>query len=352
MPMLDWIGDIDLPTIASGISYGISAIVSAYWLALSRRPPRKSGSSLSDLPPVSVLIPAHDAESALRKLLAMLAQEAYPAPWEVIVALDRCTDGSEGVVEEFIGRLPLRWIRISETPAGWTPKKYALWRATETARHDWCIVLDADTEIPKAWLSQMMGAAAGSVAVIGHAWLRGSGSLGSRLAAYEAALVQLESVGRARWGFPYMSTGRGWAVRRAWLRGGLFLWREVLSGDDDLTFQLLPKSLIRVAPTYTISAAPPTLLAALRRKWRHLQTARFYSLSLRISLASVPFLQMLLFFTAYWAPMSLLFPPIAKALALWRVGAPQAWVAIWADWLLIALQLLYPLGTWIKRSRW
>jgi len=149
-----------------------------------------------------------------------------------------------------------------------------------------------------------------------------------------------------------MSTGRGWAVRRAWLRGGLFLWREVLSGDDDLTFQLLPKSLIRVAPTYTISAAPPTLLAALRRKWRHLQTARFYSLSLRISLASVPFLQMLLFFTAYWAPMSLLFPPIAKALALWRVGAPQAWVAIWADWLLIALQLLYPLGTWIKRSRW
>lgn len=304
-------------------------------------------------PPVSILIPAHNAEQTIGYLLEALKQQTYPAVFEVVLVLDRCTDSTKHIARRYGAALPLRIIEIEMTPPCWSPKKYALWRASDLASYEWCVVADADIVIGPNWLSQLMSLAdAQALSVIGWAWLYDKGGIFSRLAAYEAALVQLEAVGRASWGFPYMSTGRGWAIRRAWLKAGLYAWREEVSGDDDLTLQLLPSRGVRVSGAASYSPAPLTFQAAFHRKWRHLQTARYYPWYLRLSLALPHIMQALVLVSAYILPWGIIFPPLSKALALRWVKAQHPWRALWADWILWGLQVLYPVGAYVRRSRW
>lgn len=291
----------------------------------------------------------------LQRLLGQLAQVCYPAPWEVLVAADRCTDSTPQVLREAASQLPLRWIAISAIPPGWSPKKYALWCLSEQARYEWCVLVDSDSEIPNDWIERLLSAGAGIAAILAPAWLRSRKGFGALLAAYEGNLVQLEAVGRAAWGWPYMATGRGWAIRRAWLRLGLFLWRGELSGDDDLTLQLLPRRAIELRWVPTYSEAPPTFWAAFRRKWRHLQTAKHYPAPLRLSLALPPAIQLIGALSGLLQPMSwpaLLLPPLAKALALHKVGTPHPLAPLWADLPLLAFQTLYPLGAALRKKTW
>jgi len=333
-----------------------------YWLLLGLRwrfyllrgkPSKPWGVSY---PPVSILIAAHNAAPTLRPLLLQLEGLRYPAPWEVIVAADRCTDETEALLQAMRGRLPLRYVGIEAVPPGWQPKKYALWQASLLAQYTWCVCIDADVVLSLDWLRAVMRAAPGHVAVLTPAWLLPKGGLGSALAAYESALVQVEALGRAAWGSPYMATGRGWAVRRAWLRAGLSRWRSELSGDDDLTFQLIPPNRVGLSAAATCSPAPASFGEAFHRKWRHLQTARHFPLSLRLSLAFVPFLQLMggigvvVFAPTAWP--ALLIPPLAKYLALRLFQAPCAAIALWADWLVLALQALYPIGAYLPKAHW
>lgn len=147
----------------------------------------------------------------------------------------------------------------------------------------------------------------------------------------------------------------GWAIRRTWLRLGLFLWRKELSGDDDLTLQLIPRKAISLhwAPTY--SPAPATFGLAVHRKWRHLQTAKHYPTLLRLSLALPPALQLVGGLLGLLQPISwpaLLLAPLAKALALCKLKAPHALAPLWADLPLLTLQTLYPIGAALRKKTW
>ncbi|MCS7296883.1 MAG: glycosyltransferase [Bacteroidia bacterium] len=349
--MIDWITGLSTEGFASLLSYTISVITSFYWALLGiRYPPRQS--ERRSYPSVSLLIPAHNAEKVIGALLKSLRSQQYPASCEVILVLDRCTDKTKTVVQEAELPFPLRIIEIERVPQSWTPKRYALWQAAAQAQYEWCVVLDADVEVGNQWLIHLMEGGEGRVAGLGRGWLKAGDSFFSWIAAYEAALVQVESIGRALWGFPYMSTGRGWAVRREWLKAGLYAWREELSGDDDLTLQLLPKGSIQVTRAWTLSPAPSTFLAAFYRKWRHLQSARHYPFGLQLSLAIPPFLQVVLLLLSPFAQIPILFVLLTKMIVLWRYEYKHPCMVWWAEWVVLVLQCLYPIGVWWRRYQW
>ncbi|MCS7189445.1 MAG: glycosyltransferase, partial [Bacteroidia bacterium] len=210
-----------------------------YWICLGIAFRWKTNRKIviSHPPPLSILIAAHNAAASLRNLLGDLRKLTYPNEWEVIVIADRCKDETEELLQSSASTLPLRWAAVHEIPPEWQPKKYALWKATELAKYSWCVLIDADVRLPPHWLSGLMAPMQGKLAIIAPAWLEGKGGIG-KIAAYEANLIQLEALGRAAMSYPYMATGRGWVVRKAWLQAGLFAWREEISGDDDLVFQL------------------------------------------------------------------------------------------------------------------
>lgn len=324
-----------------------------YWIGLGLRYALSLSSFASvspkTIPSVSVLIPARSWRE-VQPLLAQLQAQTYPTAWEICLAADRWSE-EETRMLQMQSSARLRWIWIREVPARWSAKKYALWCAAALAQYDWCVCLDADVEVAEGFLIQWMEYAAKGVAILAPAWLKA----GYPLAVYEANLVQVEALGRASWGAAYMATGRGWAVRKAWLQTGLFAWKEEISGDDDLTFQLLPDKKVVLSPIATYSSAPPTLHQALLRKWRHLQTAKHYPFLLSVSLALLPLLQLTSIcaglLSGNWL-LPLLLPPLAKMSALLLVRAPHPERALYLDWLLLLLQPLYLVGAFWRKHLW
>lgn len=338
--------------------YGVAVGLAIYWVGLGltvwrlqqqKKPP-------SPYTPLSVLIPTHRPGEA-RRLLEQLTALQYEAPWEVVLIMDRLPEESRSELHTYAARapIPIQAVEISETAASWSPKKYALLRGVEVARYDWVVVLDADVEVGGDYLSRLMEAVEeGVMAVVGLGWLRGRGM--GVLGAWEAALIQLESVGRAAWGYACMSTGRGWAVQKSWLKQGLYLWREVISGDDDLTLQMIPARCVRASAAATISDAPATFQAHLRRKQRHLQTGRYYRrgalLSLGVIAGGYSALWAIALMTGdFWGAPLLVW--LARTFAVFLCGAPVGWSGpLWDGVLVILQSAVYPLLGLVRVKRW
>ncbi len=334
--------------------YGVAGILSLYWVALGmvvRGLQRREGER-KVYPPVSILVATHRPGEG-KRFLEGLRGLRYEAPWEVVMVVDRLSSEALEEIDRVVRRVdfPVQVVQVQETAPGWSPKKYALVMGLERVRYEWVVVLDADVEVNQTYLERLMGGLGEGVeAVVGLGWLRGSG-----VAAWEAALIQIESVGRAAWRHAYMATGRGWAVRKGYLLTGLYLWREVLSGDDDLTLQLVPRGRVRASGAATMSKAPVDWWAHLRRKQRHLQTSRHYGLGLLVSLGIGVVGYVGLWLAAMWRGESwaaLLLVWGARSMAVWMSGAPVRWWSwIW-DPLVGLLQVVYPLLGLRRVQRW
>ena len=118
-------------------------ILAANLLYLRRRPAASPFPSTEKLPSLSVLVPARNEETNLRRLLPLLLAQDYP-DYEVVVYDDASTDGTWAVLERFDAP-HLQRLRGDGPPAGWVGKVHALYQATRGARGERYLFLDADT---------------------------------------------------------------------------------------------------------------------------------------------------------------------------------------------------------------
>ena len=73
--------------------------------------------------PLSVIIAARNEADRLQRNLPEVLTQSYPATFEVLLVLDRCTDGSAEIALQLQASHPhIRIIEIKETPPGWAPK--------------------------------------------------------------------------------------------------------------------------------------------------------------------------------------------------------------------------------------
>ncbi|MCG8348367.1 MAG: glycosyltransferase [Chloroflexales bacterium] len=112
-----------------------------------RLTPRLVRSRLADseLPFVSVLIPARDEARNIARCLDGVLSQQYPA-YEVIVVDDGSTDATPEILAAYAAKANrLRVITSRPLPPGWTGKCYACQQAALAARSPWLLFLDADT---------------------------------------------------------------------------------------------------------------------------------------------------------------------------------------------------------------
>jgi glycosyltransferase involved in cell wall biosynthesis len=96
------------------------------------------------LPRLSVVVPARDEASTIRRAVESLRAQDY-AELEIIVVDDRSTDATGAVVGELAARdSRIRALHVTELPAGWLGKNHALWRGAEHATGEWLLFTDAD----------------------------------------------------------------------------------------------------------------------------------------------------------------------------------------------------------------
>jgi len=110
----------------------------------------------SDLPPVSVVIPARNEERTIRPaLLSVLAQDY--GNLEVMVINDRSTDRTRDVLKKMQAQYPrLKVEHITELPQGWVGKNHALQYGAERAGGKYLLFTDADVVMEKTTLSRAM----------------------------------------------------------------------------------------------------------------------------------------------------------------------------------------------------
>ncbi len=102
-------------------------------------------SSINDT--VSILIPARNEEKRLPNLLKNLSNISY-TNIEILVFNDQSTDGTEGIVMEFMrsdNRIKL--INSDGLPPGWVGKNYACYSLAKNANGDYLLFLDADVNV-------------------------------------------------------------------------------------------------------------------------------------------------------------------------------------------------------------
>lgn len=122
-----------------------------------------------------VVVPARDEEDRIGACLtALLGQAAVTAPWEVLVVLDGCTDGTAGAVAEAAGdaRVPILAVDGPADGAGAARRAgmdVACERLHAAGRPDGLIAsTDADTVVARDWLAvQLVLVAAGAQAIGG-----------------------------------------------------------------------------------------------------------------------------------------------------------------------------------------
>lgn len=108
-------------------------------------------------PLVSIIVPAHNEERVIADCLASLLASDYPE-LEVVVVLDRCSDGTREIVRPFAERESrFRAIENAACPPDWAGKCNAARVGAEAARGRLLLFTDADVRFDPALVRAAVG---------------------------------------------------------------------------------------------------------------------------------------------------------------------------------------------------
>lgn len=102
---------------------------------------------ISDLPSVTVIVPARNEAAGIARCLGSLQRQHYPRDrLNVIVIDDHSTDGTAAIVTQIAKHDPrVQLIASAPLPPGWTGKSHACWQGAQAADRPWLLFVDADT---------------------------------------------------------------------------------------------------------------------------------------------------------------------------------------------------------------
>lgn len=135
-------------------------IILAYLMMVGRermtRLKRSKSVLPSDVPLVSILIPARDEALQIRSCIERVMKQDYPF-YEIIVINDRSRDQTGKILDQLAGENPkLKVLHLSSLEPGWLGKCHALDRGTQQASGDWLFFVDSDVELQPEALNKLM----------------------------------------------------------------------------------------------------------------------------------------------------------------------------------------------------
>ncbi len=240
--------------------------------------------------PVSVIICAHNELANLQVLIPLLQKQTHP-DFEVVLALDRCTDGSLDWLQSQ-NWSALKLVEIREVAPGINPKKNALIEAITQAKHDILLLTDADCyPHHPSWIMEMSSPCQEQTQIVlGYSAYENHKGLLNQFIQYETLLVGVQYLSRALKGKPYMGVGRNLCYRKSYFLAtdNLNNVMHVTGGDDDLFVNRYAhgnNTKIRIgAPALTWSPPKKAFQAYFKQKIRHLSVGKHYSAADRLAL--------------------------------------------------------------------
>ena len=319
------------------------AIQLFYYLFFYLAPPlagskKANNETKETLAPVSVIICAKNESFNLRRYLPAVLEQDYPS-FEVIVVNDCSEDDTYKVLGDFSLRYPhLRISNITKDPRFTHSKKFAQFIGIKAAVNEILVFTDADCyPVSDKWLRNMAQKFDERTNfVLGYGGIiRGKGLL-NLYQRCETMFIAMQYLGMAIRGIPYMGVGRNLAYRRKifFENKGYGSHNLVASGDDDLfvnsiaTAGSVKTEFRRESHTRTPAAASSS--EWVKRKIRHLSTARYYKFRHKVLLAAEPATRLLFYATGIF---------LLSHLYMW-----QATASIFAGRMIVMASVLYANG--------
>ncbi len=238
-----------------------------------------------DAPGVTVIVCAHNECDNLAELLPLLDAQEYPV-FDVLVIDDRSGDGTEQLLRELLPTLPhCRSIRIDQSPAHTTAKKYALTIALKKAVYDLVLLTDADCRpAGPHWVAGMVATLAqhDKGIVLGVSPYEYRPGFLNRIIRYETLFTAVQYLSMALIRQPYMGVGRNLMYRKAIFfdNKGFYTHLNVVGGDDDLFMNEVTtprNTAISLDPATFVFSKPKETWADWRiQKRRHINVGKFY----------------------------------------------------------------------------
>ncbi len=276
---------------------------------------------------ISVIIAARNEVSNLKNLIPRLLLQDHKN-FEIIVALDRCTDQSKQYLES-LQLKNLSIVNIQTVDEGWNPKKFALNQAIMKAKGDWLVFTDADC-IPASnqWLNTIAAQITDeSDIVIGISPYRTNGSFLSHFIQFESFMTAFIYSARALQKKAYMAVGRNMAVRKSFFHnsGGYELIKSIQGGDDDLFIQksATPGNTQMVLGSDSLVYTIPekTWKAYWNQKIRHLSVGSKYKMSDQLFLGLNHFSHFAFIFLLFFVTTQSFFLPMLLFYLFIKLGS-------------------------------
>jgi chlorobactene glucosyltransferase len=125
----------------TALAVPMAAVAEASYRRLLVLPSASGSDRISQLPALSVIIPARDEATNLPYLLPSLAALIYDGDLEIIIVDDGSTDDTGEIAAAFGARV----ITLAGPPPGWKGKPHACHAGASAARGEWLLFTDADT---------------------------------------------------------------------------------------------------------------------------------------------------------------------------------------------------------------
>lgn len=234
-------------------------------------------------PSVSVIVAARNEKKNLSGLIDILSLQTH-SNFEVIIANDRSTDGSDELLEELQSLHSfLEVLHIKELPDGWTGKKYALYSSAQKAKNEVLLFIDADC-IPTSdqWIVKMASGFKSDIdIVLGYSPYQTKPGWLNRFIQYETLLTGLQCLGFSLLKKTYMGLGRNMAIRKEkYDLQFLESIKHLEGGDDDLMIARLTNdtntALVIDKDSFNLSQPETKLGSYIKQKTRHLSAGKRY----------------------------------------------------------------------------
>lgn len=262
----------------------------------------------NELPPVSIIICAHNEADNLRQSLPFFLEQDYPV-FEILVVNDNSSDKTEEVVLEFQKKYSiLRLLSMEkETSPG---KKAALSYGIQQSSFELLFLSDADCQpISRQWLKiTQRSFQKNTKIVLGYGPYQKRRGWLNRFIRFEAFYTAIQYFSFSLAGHPYMGVGRNLAYHRSifWQANGFSKHAHLISGDDDLLVNQVAQAentTINVFPEARVYSRPHSSWRGYYiQKRRHLSVGSYYRWQDQIALGALA----LSHFTFYAATFLLL----------------------------------------------
>ena len=259
--------------------------------------------------PISIIICAKNEIDNLKKNLQYILTQNY-FNFEVILVNDQSTDSSKIFLEELSKKYNnLVVVNIDAFVKHSIGKKFPLTLGIKTAKNEHLILTDADCKPnSKNWVKKIASNFNHSNIILGYGSYEKNNSFLNKIIRFDTFKIAQQYLSFCLAGYTYMGVGRNLAYKKSlfFSNKGFARHIHIPSGDDDLFIQEIAQnniiSIEMELPSHTTSEVVKSWKEWIYQKRRHLTTAPYYKLKIKILLAIYSIAQIL-----FWICTLLLF---------------------------------------------